>query len=171
LLPKENPSRFAFGWTGTGLAGLVPGSCVGIELVVTGGLYAPPEGSPMTVVFGNFGRPKTGEWKSKASVRSPQTLRRQALMFGQVAGVPSAAVHFSTSWITEVWSATSEVTHPPRVHGEIRISGTRKPRPTGTGCVRPALASAPVGSKKNSSFVPVGGTGGGTWSNCPSFSS
>ena len=82
---------------------------------------------------GRSGIPKTGLPKSKALMRSPQTLRRQALMFGQIAGLPSASVHFSRNWITEVWSETSEVTQPPRVHGEISSSGTRKPRPTGSG--------------------------------------
>jgi hypothetical protein len=92
-------------------------------------------------------------------------------MFGQIAGVPIAVVHFSRSCSTEVWSDTSEVTQPPRVHGEISSSGTRKPRPTGSGWVTPRLASVPEVSAKNSSVVPAGATGGGTWSNCPSFSS
>ncbi len=58
-------------------------------------------------------------------------------MLGQIAGVPIACVHFSRNWSTEVWSDTSEVTQPPRVHGEMRISGTRKPKPTGSGTVTP----------------------------------
>jgi hypothetical protein len=35
--------------------------------------------------------------------------------------------------MTEVWSETSEVTQPPRVHGETSSSGTRNPRPVGSG--------------------------------------
>jgi hypothetical protein len=86
-------------------------------------------------------------------------------MCGQIAGVPSAAVHRSMNWMTEVWSDTSEVTQPPRVHGEISSSGTRKPSPDGSG------TGASEGSRWNSPAVPAGGTGGGTWSNWPSFSS
>jgi hypothetical protein len=89
-------------------------------------------------------------------------------MFGQIAGLPIAVVHCSMSCRIEVWSETSEVTHPPRVHGETRIRGTRKPRPTGTGAVTPNWPSVPV---TNSSCSPAAGIGGGTWSNCPSFSS
>src|SRR5260370_42467576 len=100
----------------------------------------------MTVVGGSVGRPKTGVVKSKAPVRSPQTLRRQAVMVGQIAGAPSASVHFSRNWITEVWSDTSEVTQPPRVHGERRTTGTRKPRPTGSGRGTPLPARVPGGS-------------------------
>ncbi len=82
-----------------------------------------------------------------------------------------AAVHFSRNWITEVWSETSEVTQPPRVHGEISSSGTRNPSPTGTAWVTPRVVRPPDASLKNSSVVPAAGTGGGTWSNWPSFSS
>ena len=52
-------------------------------------------------------------------------------MFGQVAGVPSAAVQVSRKRSTEVWSKASELTQPPRLHGETTIIGTRKPRPIG----------------------------------------
>ncbi len=90
-------------------------------------------------------------------------------MLGEIAGLPNAPVHFSRNWSTEVWSETSEVTQPPRVHGEISSSGTRKPRPTGAGAVRPyPVKSVPL---TNSSASPGAGTGGGTWSKPPSFSS
>jgi hypothetical protein len=117
----------------------VPGSWVGIFESAGCGLYRISGISGP--VDGSFGTPYTGEAKSNAAVRSPQTLRRQALMLGETAGVPSAVVHFSRTWITEVWSVTSEVTQPPRVQGEIRMRGTRNPRPTGrlSPCRRRAL--------------------------------
>jgi hypothetical protein len=112
LLPNVNPSRLALGWHGNGRAGLVPGSWTGITLSAGTGRY-PCWGSPIGwPASGRSGIPKTGLAKSKALVRSPQTLRRQPLMFGQIAGVPSASVHFSRNWMTEVWSQTSEVTQP-----------------------------------------------------------
>lgn len=86
------------------------------------------------------------------------TLRRQALMLGHSAWVPRAVVHVSMKRSTEVWSKTSELTQPPRVHGDITIIGTRKPSPIGT----PSMYSP---------TVPGGATGGGTWSKKPSFSS
>lgn len=86
------------------------------------------------------------------------TLRRHALMLGQVAGVPRAEVHVSMKRRTEVWSKTSELTQPPRVHGDITIIGTRKPRPMGV----PSMYSP---------GVPGGAIGGATWSKKPSFSS
>lgn len=82
-------------------------------------------------VSGSAGIPYTGLAKSKAPVRSPVTLRRQALMFGQVAGLPRAAVQVSRKRSTEVWSKTSELTQPPRLQGEMATIGTRKPRPIG----------------------------------------
>ncbi len=59
---------------------------------------------------------------------------------------------------TDVWSKASPAAQPPTVHGETIRHGTRKPPPMG----RPFT---------NSSLVPAGGTGGGTWSKRPSFSS
>ena len=58
----------------------------------------------VVLVDGSAGSPFTGLAKSNAPVRSPQTWRRQALMLGQVAGVPRAAVQVSRKRITEVWS-------------------------------------------------------------------
>ncbi len=104
------------------------------------------------------GIPYTGRAKSKTPVRSPTTLRRQTLMFGQRAGVPSAVVHVSMKRSTEVWSKTSELTQPPRVQGDMTSIGTRKPRPIGT-------------PSRYSPGVPGGASGGGTWSKKPSFSS
>jgi hypothetical protein len=43
---------------------------------------------------GRPGSPNTGCLKSNALVRSPQTLRRHALMFWHCAGLPIAVVHF-----------------------------------------------------------------------------
>ena len=65
-----------------------------------------------------------GVRKSKAEVRSPQTARRQGVMFGS--STPKRA---SRKRITEVWSKTSELTKPPRLQGEITYIGTRGPRP------------------------------------------
>ena len=65
-----------------------------------------------------------GVLKSKALVRSPQTVRRQALMLGS--WTPNLA---SRKRITEVWSKTSEHTQPPRLQGEMTNIGTRMPRP------------------------------------------
>ena len=48
----------------------------------------------MALTAGSSGRPYTGESKSSASTRSPQTRRRHSEMFGQIAGVPSAAVQW-----------------------------------------------------------------------------
>src|SRR3984957_5295313 len=89
-------------------------------------------------------------------------------MFSQCAGLPISAVHFSRNWITEVWSETSEVTQPPRDHGEMSISGTRNPRPVGSGIGGMTLD---VVSVEKSSGVPAGGTGGGPVETWPSFSS
>ena len=62
--------------------------------------------------------------KSKAEVRSPQTVRRQGEMFGSC--TPKRC---SSSRITEVWSNTWLLTQPPRLQGEITYIGTRGPRP------------------------------------------
>src|ERR1700761_9323200 len=83
---------------------------------------------------------------------------------------------FSMNWMSEVWSNNSELTQPPRLHGEMTSIGTRGPspyQPAGyvftdsgrsyhspvTGTVDPA----PLGS--------LAGTGATTWSKKPSFSS
>ena len=91
--------------------------------------------------------------KSKQLIRSPQIARRHALMFGS-----ATPVQRSRNRITEVWSVTSELTQPPRLHGEITVIGTRAPSPIGF----PPMYS-PV--------VPDGAIGGATWSKKPSFSS
>jgi hypothetical protein len=55
-----------------------------------------------------------GVLKLKALVRSPQTARRNGLMFGSC--TPKRA---SRKRSTDVWSNTCELTQPPRLHGEI----------------------------------------------------
>lgn len=62
--------------------------------------------------------------KLNAEVRSPQTARRQGLIFGSM--TPKRC---SRKRITEVWSNTWELTQPPLLHGEITYIGTRGPRP------------------------------------------
>ena len=64
--------------------------------------------------------------KSKADVRSPQTARRHALIFGS--GISNRA---SRNCNTDVWSKTCEHTHPPLVQGEMISMGTRGPKPIG----------------------------------------
>src|SRR3546814_11973694 len=82
---------------------------------------------------------------------SPKVRRRQSVMLGS-----RTPVNASRKRRIEVWSNGSLHTQPPAVHGEITMHGTRKPPPIG----RPPT---------NSPGVPVGGTGGGTCSNSPSF--
>src|SRR5579862_3720543 len=76
---------------------------------------------------GNSGK---GLWlgvaKSKAEVRSPLTARCHGLMAGTA--IPN---RFSRNCPSEVWSNTCELTHPPRLHGEMTYKGTRGPRPQG----------------------------------------
>lgn len=102
--------------------------------------------------------PGCGWAKSMALVRSPETARRQSVMFGQVKGLPRWAAQVSRNFTVEVWSNTSEATYPPRVHGETNSIGTRGPNPYGV-------------VPENSPAVPGSGRGGRTWSNFPSFSS
>ena len=73
--------------------------------------------------------------KSNAEVRSPQTARRQGVMFGS--STPKRA---SMKRISEVWSNVSEQTQPPVLHGETTSSGTRTPSPYG-----PTTPSEPLG--------------------------
>ncbi len=75
---------------------LLPGAGLICVFAVAWLIVAPVSGRP--------GSPWTGLAKSKAPVRSPQTWRRQVLMFGQTAGVPRAAVQVSRKRITLVWS-------------------------------------------------------------------
>jgi hypothetical protein len=70
---------------------------------------------------------------------------------------------------SEVWSKVSEQYQPPRLNGDTTRQGTRKPRPMG-----PAMPLAAAGrgeTVRYSPSVPEGGTGGGTWSKKPPFSS
>lgn len=63
-----------------------------------------------------------GAAKSNAEVRSPLTARCHGLMAGIV-----MSKRFSRNWPIEVWSITSDVTQPPRLHGETTYIGTRGP--------------------------------------------
>jgi hypothetical protein len=76
-------------------------------------------------------------------------------------------VNFSRNRSTEVWSNGVEQTNPPVVQGETMMHGTRKPGPTGRS--PPTVCGEFLVTI--SSGVPGGATGGGTWSNSPSFSS
>src|ERR1700741_2943640 len=96
-----------------------------------------------------------GAAKLKALVRSPVTLRRQALRLGT-----STPNRVSMNRSIDVWSNVSEQTSPPRVKGETMSIGTRNPRPIG-----PAIPLAAAGSGdtvRYSPFVPLGATGGAT---------
>jgi hypothetical protein len=73
------------------------------------------------------GRCASGLAKSNIDVKSPQTARRHAEIFGS-----ATPKRRSRKRRIEVWSNTSEHTHPPRVQGDTTSSGTRAPRPTGS---------------------------------------
>src|SRR5450755_3340226 len=81
--------------------------------------------------------------------------------------------------ITEVWSNTSEQTHPPLLQGETTSSGTRTPRPYGpaTPFEPPGVPAVPPNSSWSSGTVdspasaPTFGYGPMRWSKKPSFSS
>src|SRR5580692_7041027 len=93
---------------------------------------------------------------ASAVVRSPVTLRRHADRFGTV-----TPKRVSMNCRVEVWSKVSLARNPPRVKGDIRMHGTRKPRPTG-----PTMPPAVEGSGftvRYSPAVPGGAVGGGTW--------
>src|ERR1700733_1410577 len=70
------------------------------------------------------------QWtKSNAEVRSPATAVRHGVMFFS----PSSRGP-KRAWmkrISDVWSKTSEFTHPPELQGEMTSIGTRGPRPDG----------------------------------------
>lgn len=104
-------------------------------------------------VDGREGNLHEGLLVSSAEVRSPQIALRQGLMLGS-----STAKTRSHSRRMDVWSKVSLHTQPPRLYGETMTVGTRNPSPMG----RPPT---------NSSLVPGGGAGGGTWSKKPPFSS
>jgi len=97
-------------------------------------------------------RGRAGE--PQGEVKSPQVRRRKALMFGS--RTPNRR---SMMRISDVWSSTSEHTRPPADHGE----NDDWPGPGS----RARSAHRPTYSPR----VPRDATGGGTWSNSPSFSS
>ncbi len=115
-------------------------------------------------VLGREGTDASPAPMCSVEVRSPAVLRRQAEMLGALTPKRS-----SKKRSCEVWSKTSEATCPPRLKGDSTSMGTRKPMPTG-----PRMPLASAGSVfwvRYSPGVPAGGTGGGTWSKKPSFSS
>src|SRR5579875_397988 len=172
-------------------AGARPRSCAGgAELTVTGSgattvcssvervvlpSVARSSGAPMAQLlettresvaegWGSEGTEVSTRAKLNALVRSPVADRRQSDRLGT-----SAPKRASSRRSTEVWSKVSEHTKPPRLNGETISIGTRKPSPIG-----PATPEASAGSGLTvmySPAVPGGGTGGGTWSKKPPFSS
>src|SRR5262245_25002534 len=92
--------------------GFCPVSCTGATgSFGIGGVVRPgsaPARAAVDAVSGNFSIPSLGVSKSKQLVRSPQTARRQGEMF-----VSFTPKRFSTKRIQDVWSNTSELTHPP----------------------------------------------------------
>ena len=115
-------------------------------------------------VLGSAGTDTSGRPRCRVDVRSPAVRRRQGEMLG--ARTPKRS---SKKRSCDVWSNTSDATCPPRLNGESTSIGTRKPKPTGPR--RPMASAGRFGWLKNSPEVPAGGTGGGTWSKKPSFSS
>ena len=97
-------------------------------------------------------------------VRSPVCVRRQRLRLGT-----SGPKRVSRKRSIEVWSKVCEHTKPPRENGEITSIGTRKPSPIGPR-MPPAIAGS-GSTRQEFARRPGGGTGGGTWSKKPPFSS
>src|ERR1700760_904163 len=120
------------------------------------------------VVLGSGTTAAFGDLKLKADVRSPVTARRHGVIF--VSLTPN---RFSRNWISDVWSNTSEFTHPPLLHGEITIIGTRAPNPYGPlgYSELPGKISSVIGTVDRPCSCVWGGVGGTTWSKKPSFSS
>ena len=87
-------------------------------------------GSLLPRVAGSVGTDVSGDPTCSVEVRSPVTLRRQAVMLG--AFTPNRV---SRNRNCDVWSKVSEHTYPPRLNGDTTRSGTRNPRPRG-----PAIA-------------------------------
>ena len=122
------------------------------------------EGPPATAWAAPEPRSSAASAKLNACVMSPVCARRQALRFGT-----SAPKRRSRKRSSDVWSKVFEHTSPPRENGETTSIGTRKPRPIG-----PRMPPAMLGSGSTVRYspgVPGGGTGGGTWSKKPPFSS
>ena len=134
-----------------------PGSGLGSRCSARVGLPVSRVGSAGIEVSG-------GAAKLNAFVRSPVCERRQRLRLGT-----SGPKRVSRNRSSEVWSKVFEHTKPPRENGEITSIGTRKPNPIG-----PRMPPAMLGrgsTVRYSPGVPGGGTGGGTWSKKPPFSS
>src|SRR5579884_714634 len=109
-----------------------------------------------------------GALKSNAEVRSPQTARRHGVMFGS-----STPKRCSINRTIEVWSKTSEFTHPPLLHGEITLMGTRTPSSYGPlGCLAcPGNISCDISNVERACSGESGAVGVTIWSKEPSFSS
>src|ERR1700735_3384381 len=115
-------------------------------------------------VLGSFGTVASLPFGCSVEVRSPAVWRRQAEMLG--AFTPKRS---SRKRSCDVWSNTSDATCPPGLKGDTTSIGTRKLMPTG-----PAVSLAVSGSGETVRYspgVPLGATGGTTWSKKPSFSS
>src|SRR5215470_17816963 len=119
-------------------------------------------------VSGSAGTADRVRAKSKADVRSPQTVRRHGEMCGS-----RTPKRRSMSWTMDVWSNTWEQTQPPVLHGDTTSIGTRWPRPYAPGpCfAEPANRSGPTSTVDAPCAADDGGYGGTTWSKKPSFSS
>src|SRR5947209_551405 len=133
----------------------VPFSWRGMPILdtFTGGTSGGQSITPVTPGPGSRGARYRGlAAKLNAPVRSPVTRRRQALRFGT-----STPNRVSMKRRVDVWSNTSELTSPPREHGETTMIGTRKPSPIG-----PRLRSAAdgrVAAVRNCPLLRFGGGG------------
>jgi hypothetical protein len=83
---------------------------------------------------------RDGDRLGRVEVRSPTAERRHAVRFGT--GTPKRV---SRKRSIEVWSKISELTQPPRLHGEITTIGTRKPSPIGPATPPPSCAAPAAG--------------------------
>src|ERR1700680_4550731 len=103
-------------------------------------------------VDGRLGTDPSGAAKLKALVRSPTVARRHALRLGT-----SAPNLVSRNRNIEVWSKRSDDTKPPRLNGESRSIGTRKPSPTGPriGGLPMTVGSGTAGAVMYSPGVPA----------------
>src|SRR5690606_32563001 len=93
----------------------------------------------------------------KIEVRSPLISRRQVLILDSKIFFPVFLErNTSKNLMVEVMSHTWEITHPPLLHGEATIRGTRNPKPTGASRDLSGAKPACISSSKvtNSPSVP-----------------
>ena len=88
--------------------------------------FAMASSAALPSMCGSAGSAALGVAKSKQVLRSPATARRQGLMLGSI-----TPKRVSRKRTTEVWSATCELTQPPRLQGDTTYIGTRQPMPKG----------------------------------------